>query len=89
VRSLRVATKQDAAFGHAEIASKSLPLCGLSALVVTDLINGPLNHLPSSAFEADVAWPQSAATAQASTRAVGTLPHPVMPWRAAPPSTPN
>ena len=57
--------------------------------VFTDLINGPLNHLPSSAFEADVARPQSAATAQTPTRAVGTLPQPVTPWRAAPPSAPS
>jgi hypothetical protein len=63
------ATKQDVSLGHAAVDQ-----------VCTDLINGPLNHLPSSAFEANVAWPQSAATAQASNRAVDTLPsarHPV------------
>jgi hypothetical protein len=51
-----------------------------------DLINGPLNHLPSSAFRV---WPRSAATAQAASRTVGTLPRPVTPWRAAPPSAPR
>lgn len=56
---------------------------------VTDLVNVPLNHLPSSAFEANVAWPQSAAAAQAPTRAVGTWPQPVTPCRAASPSAPS
>jgi hypothetical protein len=70
------ATEQGAASGHADE-------------VFADLINGPLNHLPSSAFEANVAWPQSAATAQAPSRTVGTLPQPVTPWRAAPPSAPS
>jgi hypothetical protein len=55
------ATKQTSAGGHAAVHQ-----------VFADLVNGPLNHLPSSAFEADVAWPQSAATTQARTRAVDT-----------------
>jgi hypothetical protein len=57
--------------------------------VYIDLVNGPLNHLPSSAFDAHVAWPQSAAAAHAPTRAVGTRPQPGTPWRTTPPSAPS
>jgi hypothetical protein len=37
------------------------------------LIYGPLNHLPSSEFDVNVAWPQLAGTAQTLTRAVGAM----------------
>jgi hypothetical protein len=38
-----------------------------------DLIDGPLAHLPSAAFNANAAWLQLAVTAHALTRALGTL----------------
>jgi hypothetical protein len=41
--------------------------------VFADLIDGPLAHLPSAAFNANAAWPQPAVTAHAPTRAWGTL----------------
>lgn len=41
--------------------------------VFADLIDGPLAHLPSSAFNANAAWLQLAVTAHALTRALGTL----------------
>jgi hypothetical protein len=41
--------------------------------VFADLIDGPLAHLPSAAFNANAAWPQPAVTAHALTRALGTL----------------
>jgi hypothetical protein len=39
-----------------------------------DVIDGPLAHLPSAAFNANAAWLQLAVTAHALTRALGTLP---------------
>jgi hypothetical protein len=41
--------------------------------VFADLIDGPWAHLPSSAFNANAAWVQLAATAHALTRALGVL----------------
>jgi hypothetical protein len=40
--------------------------------VFTDLVSGPLNHPPSSAFEANVAWPQSAPASARHAVARGT-----------------
>ncbi|MGH3756167.1 hypothetical protein [Actinophytocola sp.] len=41
--------------------------------VFADLIERPLNHLPSSEFDVNAAWPQLAGTAQTRARAVGTM----------------
>jgi hypothetical protein len=41
--------------------------------ILADLIDDPLTHLPSAAFNANAAWLQLAATAHALTRALGTL----------------
>ncbi|HEX6404623.1 MAG TPA: IS1380 family transposase [Pseudonocardiaceae bacterium] len=41
--------------------------------VFADVIDGPLAHLPSAAFNANAAWLQLAVTAHALTRALGTL----------------
>jgi hypothetical protein len=57
--------------------------------VFADLIDRPLAHLPSAAFNANAAWPQPAVTAHALTRALAPSPPPATPRPAAPPSTPN
>jgi hypothetical protein len=41
--------------------------------VFADLIDGPLAHLPSTAFNANAAWLQLAVTAHTLTRTLGTL----------------